>query len=206
MTHAGAIQLGRQHLIDQYDAGWFALDTHHKYGERPDIICLVKDEVWQVEVKVSRSDFLANRDKKLLGIGHRRYYLVVQGVCLPSDLPAGYGLQVIREDDSERPHIYTPCDSSFFSMNKAAIAQTLKLYANQDRRQSKKREATGEWKDVEILLAVDDYGLTLKQIKLDLEWSATRTNAFSNAAKRNELPKTIAFELHESPWVFRRAG
>ena len=50
-----------------------------------------------IECKVSRSDFLADRDKPFrskpaLGLGCERYYLAPKGLLHPADLPEGWGL------------------------------------------------------------------------------------------------------------------
>lgn len=45
-----------------------------------------------VECKASRHDFFDNRNKKWLGMGRYRYFLVPQGLVTPSEIPSGWGL------------------------------------------------------------------------------------------------------------------
>ncbi len=50
-----------------------------------------------VEVKMSRADFLKDRDKSFrkrpeYGMGQQRYYFVPKGIITPKDLPLGWGL------------------------------------------------------------------------------------------------------------------
>lgn len=55
-----------------------------------------------IEVKVSRSDFHADANKRFraiseLGMGDRRYYAAPSGVLEPDDIPAGWGLLEITD-------------------------------------------------------------------------------------------------------------
>jgi hypothetical protein len=67
-------------------------------GEMPDAIGWKKAcHSVLVESKVSRSDFLADRDKPFrrkpeIGVGCERYYLAPRGLIELEDLPAGWGL------------------------------------------------------------------------------------------------------------------
>jgi hypothetical protein len=54
-----------------------------------------------VECKISRSDFLADRDKPFrqksdLGLGCERYYLTLPSLLQSKDLPPGWGLLEVR--------------------------------------------------------------------------------------------------------------
>jgi hypothetical protein len=67
-------------------------------GEMPDAIGWKKAcHSVLVECKVSRADFLADREKAFrqkpeTGVGCERYYLAAKGLIRPEDLPAGWGL------------------------------------------------------------------------------------------------------------------
>src|SRR5260370_33864014 len=67
-------------------------------GEMPDAIGWKKVcHSVLVESKVSRADFLADRDKPFrlkpeIGVGCERYYLAPRGLIRPEELPAGWGL------------------------------------------------------------------------------------------------------------------
>ncbi len=60
-----------------------------------------------VECKVSRSDFLADRDKSFRqkpesGVGCERFYLAPQGLIRVEELPAGWGLLAVTGREIER--------------------------------------------------------------------------------------------------------
>jgi len=69
--------------------------THN--GERPDAIGWRDGLSILVECKVSRADFLSDRNKRFrkapeLGMGDWRFFLCPPGVIAIEDLPAGWGL------------------------------------------------------------------------------------------------------------------
>jgi hypothetical protein len=60
-----------------------------------------------VESKVSRADFLADRDKPFrqepaMGVGCERYYMAPRGLIRIEELPAGWGLLEVRGQEIER--------------------------------------------------------------------------------------------------------
>lgn len=66
-------------------------------GEQPDVIGFSSGRSTIVEVKVSRSDFLADKRKHFrhtpqLGMGDHRYYCCPEGMIMPDELPTGWGL------------------------------------------------------------------------------------------------------------------
>jgi len=66
-------------------------------GEFPDAIGWRDGLSILIEVKTSRSDFLADKKKSFRsspekGMGDWRFYLCPEGVIKPEDLPAGWGL------------------------------------------------------------------------------------------------------------------
>jgi hypothetical protein len=59
-----------------------------------------------VECKISRADFLADRNKPFrhkpeLGVGSERFYLVPKGLVTPEELPKGWGLLEYRNRSVE---------------------------------------------------------------------------------------------------------
>lgn len=66
-------------------------------GELPDAIGFRNGTSCLIEVKVSRSDFLADKKKPFraepsLGMGDWRFYLCPKGLIKPEELPEGWGL------------------------------------------------------------------------------------------------------------------
>lgn len=67
-------------------------------AEEPDAIGWTSDTFsYLIEVKVSRSDFLADRKKDHrrrphTGMGRKRFYLCPKGMLQPEDMPDGWGL------------------------------------------------------------------------------------------------------------------
>lgn len=88
--------------LRHYGCGVVLSEQSCASGETPDAIG------WKrachsvvVECKVSRADFLADRDKPFrrkseLGMGCERFYLATPGVIRPEELPTGWGLLEIR--------------------------------------------------------------------------------------------------------------
>lgn len=79
----------------------FANMTSTTAGEQPDVLGM---DSWAdsilIEVKVSRSDFLADKKKPWrksgMGIGGRRVYLTPKGLLTPADVPYGWELWEIH--------------------------------------------------------------------------------------------------------------
>jgi hypothetical protein len=98
MTHQQLIHLAEQWLRSRYRCGIVLSEQSCASGETPDVIG------WKgrcrsivVECKVSRADFLADREKPFrknpeLAMGCERFYLVPQGLIAPHELPAKWGL------------------------------------------------------------------------------------------------------------------
>lgn len=81
--------------VSEAKSGW--------HGEIPDAIGFRRkghrDGSVVVEVKVSRSDFLADAKKPHRasgGIGNRRYFMCPEGMISVDELPAGWGLLVVN--------------------------------------------------------------------------------------------------------------
>lgn len=97
MTHAKLVAIAVSWLR-RYRCGVVLSEQACVSGEMPDAIGWKKaSHSVLVESKVSRADFLADRDKPFRqksesGIGCERYYLAPRGMILIEELPAGWGL------------------------------------------------------------------------------------------------------------------
>jgi len=97
--------------LRSYGCGVVLSEQSSHSGETPDAIG------WKrachsvlVECKLSRADFLADRDKPFrrtpqAGMGCERYYLAPRGLLKPLELPAGWGL---LEVEGNRVHLVSP--------------------------------------------------------------------------------------------------
>jgi hypothetical protein len=94
--------------LRRYGCGVVLSEQSCANGETPDAIG------WKrachsvvVECKVSRTDFLADRDKPFrkkpeAGMGSERYYLTLAGMLKSEELPAGWGLLEVQGREVER--------------------------------------------------------------------------------------------------------
>jgi len=101
MTHAQMVQKAVEWLR-AYRCGVILSEQACASGEMPDAIG------WKgachsvlIECKISRADFLADREKPFrqkahLGMGCERFYLTPAGLLRPEELPAGWGLLECR--------------------------------------------------------------------------------------------------------------
>ena len=86
------------HWLRRYRCGVVLSEQACVSGEMPDAIGWKKAcHSVLVECKVSRADFIADRDKECRkkpkhGVGCERYYLVPQGLVRIEELPSGWGL------------------------------------------------------------------------------------------------------------------
>jgi hypothetical protein len=106
MTHAQLVEKAVRWLR-AYRCGVVLSEQACASGEMPDAIG------WKrachsvlVECKVSRSDFLADRDKPFRrkpqnGVGCERFYLTPAGLIREEELPAGWGLLECRRREVE---------------------------------------------------------------------------------------------------------
>lgn len=98
MTHAQLVVLAEQWLRRRYRCGIVLSEQSCAGGETPDVIGWKgKCRSVLVECKVSRADFLADREKPFRkdpaeGMGCERFYLVPQGLLRKDELPKGWGL------------------------------------------------------------------------------------------------------------------
>jgi len=98
VTHQQLVHLAEQWLRRTYRCGIVLSEQSCASGETPDVIgWRGKCRSVLVECKISRADFLADRDKPFRkdpaqGMGCERFYLVPAGVVGENELPARWGL------------------------------------------------------------------------------------------------------------------
>src|SRR5579863_2090461 len=101
MTHAQLVQKAVQWLRS-YRCGVILSEQACSSGEMPDAIGWKRScHSVVVECKVSRADFLADREKPFrrqqqLGMGCERFYLTPAALLRAEELPAGWGLLEYR--------------------------------------------------------------------------------------------------------------
>lgn len=112
-THAELCDVAVNWLKRPYSIG--GIGCHIAYSEItsgfncevPDAIgwrsCQMNDGAVVVEVKVSRSDFLRDKNKphrngNTIGLGSWRFYLCPEGLIKPGDLPENFGLLYVTDD------------------------------------------------------------------------------------------------------------
>lgn len=97
VTHAKLVELA-VHWLRRYRCGVVLSEQACISGEMPDAIGWKKAcHSVLVECKVSRADFLADREKPFrhkpeTGVGSERYYLTPKGLIRVEELPTGWGL------------------------------------------------------------------------------------------------------------------
>ena len=107
MTHAKLVSMAVRWLR-RYRCGVVLSEQACVSGEMPDAIGWKKAcHSVLVESKVSRADFLADRDKSFrqkpeMGVGCERYYLAPRGLIRAEELPAGWGLLEVCGREIER--------------------------------------------------------------------------------------------------------
>lgn len=98
MTHAQLVRMGEQWLRTRYRCGIVLSEQSCASGETPDVIGWKgKNRSVLIECKISRGDFLCDREKPYRkdptqGMGCERFYLVPAGLITSQDLPKGWGL------------------------------------------------------------------------------------------------------------------
>jgi len=107
MTHAKLVSMAVGWLR-RYRCGVVLSEQACVSGEMPDAIGWKKAcHSVLVESKVSRGDFLADRDKPFrqrpeIGVGCERYYLAPRGLIRSEELPPGWGLLEVCGGEIER--------------------------------------------------------------------------------------------------------
>jgi len=117
MTHAQLVEVAVRWLRS-YRCGVVLSEQACGNGEMPDAIGWKRgSHSVLVECKVTRNDFLADRDKPFrrkpqLGVGCERFYLVPNDLAAVEDLPAGWGLLSYRQ---RRVEMIRPSDKALRS-------------------------------------------------------------------------------------------
>jgi hypothetical protein len=107
MTHAKLVAMAVRWLR-RYRCGVVLSEQACISGEMPDAIGWKKAcHSVLVESKVSRADFLADRDKPFrqqpeTGVGCERYYMAPRGLIRIEELPAGWGLLEVHGSEIDR--------------------------------------------------------------------------------------------------------
>jgi hypothetical protein len=98
VTHQLLVRLAEQWLRRKYRCGIVLSEQSCANGETPDVIGWKgKCRSVLIECKISRADFLADRDKPFRkdptqGMGCERFYLVPAGLVRENELPPRWGL------------------------------------------------------------------------------------------------------------------
>jgi hypothetical protein len=107
VTHAKLVSIAVPWLR-RYRCGVVLSEQACVSGEMPDAIGWKKScHSVLVECKVSRADFLADREKPFrqnpeTGVGCERYYLAPKGLIRAQELPAGWGLLEVSGHEIEK--------------------------------------------------------------------------------------------------------
>lgn len=103
MTHTQLVLAGERYARVVLSCGKTTMIEPAPFGagERPDVFGIIPNtqESVSIECKVSRADFLADRNKSEHRVGDRRYFLVPAGMLMKSDVPHGYG--ILESPDGE---------------------------------------------------------------------------------------------------------
>jgi hypothetical protein len=95
ITHAECVALAAAYMQKRSDVVLPEFFTHN--AELPDVIAFNRDHSTVIECKVSRSDFLSDKNKSFRqnpnsGMGDFRYYCAPKGIIKPEELPQYWGL------------------------------------------------------------------------------------------------------------------
>ncbi len=112
MTHQALVELAVRWLRTTYRCGIVLSEQACCSGETPDVIgWKARCRSVLIECKVSRADFLADRNKPWRqdpqgALGCERFYMAPAGLIAPDELPAGWGLLEVRGRNIE---VAVPC-------------------------------------------------------------------------------------------------
>lgn len=101
MTHAECVAKATEYMQKRADVVLPEFYTHN--SELPDVIAFNRDRSTMIECKVSRSDFLRDKNKPFRmnpnqGMGDLRYYCCPKGLIRPEEMPVWWGLLYIYPD------------------------------------------------------------------------------------------------------------
>lgn len=102
MTHDELIKCAEYWLLNTKKCDFVFTEFNTSNSETPDAIGFRKKHTILVECKISRSDFLADKNKSFrknpkLGMGAYRFYMCPKGVIKKEDLPTRWGLIYVNE-------------------------------------------------------------------------------------------------------------
>src|SRR5688572_21445214 len=98
-THKQVVEIAYRWLVKNGSVGVVFKELKSYANEIPDVIGFSSWESILIEVKVSRSDFLCDKNKphRTKGMGNWRFYCCPKGMIRREELPAGWGLIYIDE-------------------------------------------------------------------------------------------------------------
>lgn len=102
ITHKEAVKRMSLWLRNSHGCSVVFAELVASIEEHPDVIGWKHGLSTLVECKVSRADFLADKNKRFrkiedMGMGDIRYFAAPPGVLLAEDMPDGWGLLEIRD-------------------------------------------------------------------------------------------------------------
>lgn len=95
MSHALCVKMAAEYMRKRADVVLPEFFCHN--SELPDVIAFTSRDSTVIECKVSRSDFLRDKNKPFRintnqGMGDSRFYCAPKGLIKPEELPQGWGL------------------------------------------------------------------------------------------------------------------
>lgn len=169
-------------------------------GEIPDAIGFRaagwKDGSVVVEVKVSRSDFLADKKKPHRqdgkGVGNFRYFMCPEGMIQPDELPPKWGLLWVNS----RGHIKAVAGPASCAKHWQLFGDALEEYRHESDMQRER------WMLVKLLNRVGDVEELNKKLKLAYAESSrfiTEVNKLRKDVRILELEnRTLRYQLHDN--------
>jgi hypothetical protein len=102
MSHDELCNIAENWLLKAKGCSFALTELDAAIGEIPDSIGFRSGFSIMVECKVSRSDFLSDKKKRIrinpyLGVGKFRFYMCPTDLIKPDELPQGWGLVYVNE-------------------------------------------------------------------------------------------------------------
>jgi hypothetical protein len=145
--HDQLCELARKWLLRSHSARGMGCslslrETSSIYGgESPDALGFRSGGPWfgtyLVEVKTSRSDFLADRNKKFrldptLGVGNWRFYFCPAGLIEPHEVPEMWGLIWVNAQGHVKPQICPHIEPDRLTEERRAAVEEMRFEGNRD--------------------------------------------------------------------------
>ena len=129
MTHADCVKYATSYMDKRYNVVF--PEFYCWNAELPDVIAFSNRSSAVIECKVSRSDFIKDRQKPFRrnpnsGMGDARYYCCPKGLIKPDELPYGWGLLYVSPNGTIRKQVESHGN---FKKNKDAEYHLLFYYA-----------------------------------------------------------------------------